>query len=557
MTDGVKHLLYLLPDVAYAVELVPGKDGAGYAIRDYLQVNGEFMDDNEILPDSMEKLVTKLQPRPYDLILPDFLFTNTVVNVKKTGEEAVKQYIDDELIPSLEISKTSHSIQAFILTELKGSSKVQLAALEKSLLNPVRKAFGGDGQASISKIYPLSWTLKSLISLEPSISIVQLGANLYLAQHYIGVDQANNASAEDAEKLVETVKTLKGAEASIQTLYLLSSALVEQKLKDGLKDTLPLQQLADDSVKSEMPSYVKQAAEAGAKTLAIVDYKVPVFIMEAGAPPVVAEPEVTEPKPPMKKLSEKVTEVADLPTPSEVDEVKAALVEPELKFADAPAAVAAEKAASTTPATKPEPIDLAQFSNQSEEVKPVVADQPLKKDKSTKPNQPTAPVKAVIKNEPGTHNMVRMIFIGLASFFVTVGIGLGIGLGLLTFTRPGGAAIPTPTAIVSPTGNPTPTATPAPAINRTDQKVLVVNATTTAGYASQIADKLEAAGFKNVTAQNAKGDYEVGNYVLLEKANSALVELLSTDTGLTLKFAEGKTVEDSAGTYTVVVVLAE
>src|SRR5690606_33239727 len=131
----------------------------------------------------------------------------------------------------------------------------------------------GGAQASIKDVYPLSWTLKSLISLEPSISVVQLGAKLYLAQHYIGVDQANEAEAEDAEKLVETVKTLKGAEPSIQTLYLLGSALVEQKLRDGLKDTVPVQQLADDSVEAEMPSYVKQAVEAGAKSLSVADYK--------------------------------------------------------------------------------------------------------------------------------------------------------------------------------------------------------------------------------------------------------------------------------------------
>src|SRR3972149_446494 len=279
MADGVKHFLYLLPDVAYAVELVPNKDGNGYIIRDYLQVNGEFMDDNLILPESMEKLADKLQPQAYDLILPDFLFTNTVVNVEKTGEEAVKRYLDEELVPSLALSAETHGIQSFVLTEHKGTAKVQLSALEYSVLDPVREALNGDHGPSIKNIYPLSWILKSLISLEPSISIVQMGGNLYLAQHYIGVDQANMASAEDAEKLVETVKTLTGAEPSIQTLYLLSSVLVESKLKDGLKATVPLQQLASDSEESEMPSYVKQIIEAGAKTLSVADYKVPVFIM--------------------------------------------------------------------------------------------------------------------------------------------------------------------------------------------------------------------------------------------------------------------------------------
>src|SRR5690606_4028123 len=124
-----------------------------------------------------------------------------VVNVGQTGEEAVKRYVHDTLMPSLEISDDSHQTQIFVLTEFKGTSKAQLAAVEKSLLEPLRAAFGGEGQASLRQVYPLSWTLKSLISLEPSISVVQLGARLYLAQHYIGVDQANEALAEDAEKL--------------------------------------------------------------------------------------------------------------------------------------------------------------------------------------------------------------------------------------------------------------------------------------------------------------------------------------------------------------------
>lgn len=557
MADGVKHFLYLLPDVAYAIELVPNKDGNGYVIRDYLQVNGEFMDDNIILPESMEKLANKLQPQAYDLILPDFLFTNTVVNVDQTGDEAVKKHVDEILIPSLELSTATHGIQSFVLTERKGQSKVQLSALEYSVLDPVKKALGGEQGPSIRNIYPLSWTLKSLISLEPSISIVQMGGNLYLAQHYIGVDQANHASAEDADKLVETVKTLKGAEPSIQTLYLLSSALVESKLKAGLKETVPLQQLASDSEESEMPSYVKQIVEAGAKTLSVADYKVPVFIMGTGVSQAVPSMAAAQTKETMKE-PEKETVAATLPTPTEVgtepaseDETKG----PALKFADTPAE---PKPSLEKKMEKPEPVDLAQFSSQEETEEKGAVAKAVGKEAETEKPMASAPVmpprKPIIKNERGVNSMVRMIVIGLISFFVTVGIGLGIGLGLLTFTRPATTeqpAEPTPVAEV------TPTPTPTPEINRADYTVLVVNATTTAGYAGEIADKLETAGFVDVAAQNAKGDYETGNYVLLTEDNPALVSLISSDTNLTMKFAEGKAIEDAADDYTVVVVLAE
>jgi hypothetical protein len=553
MADGVKHFLYLLPDVAYAVELVPNKDGNAYVIRDYLQVNGEFMDDNVILPQSMEKLSGKLQPQPYDLILPDFLFTNTVINVEKTGDDEVKKYINEELVPSLELSADTHSIQSFVLTEHKGTSKVQLSALELSVLDPVRDTLDGGNGPTIRNVYPLSWTLKSLISLEPSISLVQMGGNLYLAQHYIGVDQANYGSAEDVEKLVETVKTLKGAEPSIQTLYLLSSALVESKLKEGLKDTLPLQQLASESEATEMPVYVKQIIEAGAKTLSIADYKLPVFIMGVGTIKAASPMEASKEE--MNKQVEEPEET-NLPTPTEIGEGKS-----ELEFADAPK----EPEVEDKP-VKPAAVDLSQFSNQEEKMEdeePIepAKDEPPAKSKADKQamkpaESPLPPKKTVIKNNTGVNSMVRMIVIGLISFFVTVGIGLGIGLGLLTFTKP---ADTQQTAETSPTpaAEATPTPTPTPAINRADFTLLVVNATTKAGYAGEVAADLETAGFEDVTGQNAKGDYETGNYVLMTEENPALLAQLSEDTGLELTFAEGKLVEDAAGSYDAVIVLAQ
>lgn len=585
MADSVKHFLYLLPDVAYAVELIPDKDGKAYVIRDYLQVNGEFMDDNAILPASMEKLVAKLQPQPYELILPDFLFTNTVVNVDATGDEAVRHYINETLIPSLELSKDTHSIQSFILTEHKGTSKVQLSALEQSVLDPVRAAFVAGGP-TIKQVAPLSWTLKTLISLEPSISVVQLGANLYLAQHYIGVDQTNYSSVEDTDKLVETIKTLKGAEPSIQTLYLLSSALVENSLKEGLKETLPIQQLADDSEESEMPSYVKQVVEASAKTLSIADYHAPVFIMEetaqtesvAPVKEVMPENKKTETETVLPEPTQVGEDLEETPIKEVVDEKpaeeKAAKAteeaagdnsEPELQFATAPAPVTSSVAEVEPEPVKPEEVDLKQFSTQeAEQAEPAVVAEP-KKPASPAPaaepakpvvNESPAPKKNVIKNDTGVNNMVRMIFIGLVSFFVTVGIGLGIGLGLLTFTKPDSQTTE-PTPVVTPTAEPTPTPTPTPEISRADYDVLVVNATTRAGYAGDIADKLEEAGFENVTAQNAKGDYDEGDYLLMEEEDQSLVSLVSEDSGLSLEYAEGKAVEDTAGNYDFVLVLAQ
>ncbi|MFO7720324.1 MAG: hypothetical protein R6W85_07785, partial [Gillisia sp.] len=71
------RLLYLLPELAYNVELVPTKKPNTFAIKDFHQVNGKFLDENELKAENFEKLLEKLDEGDYTLILPDYLFTNT------------------------------------------------------------------------------------------------------------------------------------------------------------------------------------------------------------------------------------------------------------------------------------------------------------------------------------------------------------------------------------------------------------------------------------------------------------------------------------------------
>lgn len=274
---NTNKLLYILPDVAYLAELLPAKKPHSYSVASYRQINGKFLDDNEFINASVIKLLAKLDKDTYQLVLPDFLFTNTIVNIKEANETKVKEYIKDTLLPQLDLSHKTHQIHHSVLTEHRGTYKVQLSAIENSVLSVIKSAIK-EYDLSIEKIYPLSWTSKSLISLEPSISLLQMGGRIYLAQHYIGIDQSNDASIEEVENLVETIRTLKGAEPSIQTVYLASNALVEEKLKDGLSDTLPLQQLVslkDDD--QQIPSYIKLLIESGMRTLSIPDYNLPEF----------------------------------------------------------------------------------------------------------------------------------------------------------------------------------------------------------------------------------------------------------------------------------------
>src|SRR5579859_44912 len=274
---NTKKYLYILPDSAYLAELLPAKKPHTFAIQAFRQINGEFIDENEFIAENVEKLLKKIEPEEYHLILPDFLFTNTIVDIKHTDEASVKKYLKEELLPSLGLNKDTHEIDTFILTQHQGKSKVQLSALEKSLLIPIQKA-AAEQKITITNISPLSWTIKSIISLEPSLSTIQIGSMLYLALHYIGVDQTISFKIDEAEHIVETVKTLKGAEPNIQTMYLLTNGLVENTLKEKLSGTLPIQQLSNFGDDQEgIPSYIKQIIEACAKTLDIPEQPVPKF----------------------------------------------------------------------------------------------------------------------------------------------------------------------------------------------------------------------------------------------------------------------------------------
>jgi hypothetical protein len=339
---NTKKLLYILPDSALIAELLPTKKAHSFAVQSFRQINGSFIGENEFIAENIEKLLKKIEPDEYTLVLPDFLFTNTIVDVHHTSESEVKKFLKEELLPSLDLSKETHEIDTFILTQHQGKSKVQLSALEKSLLIPLQK--GAEAQKiTITSISPLSWTIKSVISLEPSLSTIQLGSMLYVAQHYIGIDQTISYSIEETSNIIETVKTLKGAEPNIQTMYLMTNALIESEIKEKLSGTLPIQQLASFTEDQEgMPAYVKQIIESAAKTLDLPDQPVPKFSLgkmdAVQAEPVEEETvEAEEPKQEEKKKPEAafVTETveeadlneAELPAPTPPPAINASAVQ--------------------------------------------------------------------------------------------------------------------------------------------------------------------------------------------------------------------------------------
>lgn len=591
------RLLYILSDLAYIAKLNATKKVHEFAISDFHQLNGQFLDENSLIEKNIKKLVDKLEPGTYQLILPDFLFTNTMVNVKVKTEEEVKDYLKDHLLVDLKINEEDFYLHTSVLSNYGGAFKVQLTALEKGIVLPLVKALKNNKEVKISAIAPLSFSIKSLVSLEPSVSILQISRELYLAQHYIGVDQCFNTSIDNANDFADTVKTLKGVEPSLQTLYLLSDALVDQKIKEALSATLPVQQLAETLVEEDkIPSYIKKIIEAGAKTFSVPDYLLPQFAIDNNydkelsvdenkdlstedelvasnmtKPAVIGEEKTTEIE---QESEDKMPKAKELKKPekeeSKIKDEEEADLKKESEKETLPSPKKIDLQEINQPITQEEikkdadEIDLAQFTNLA--IDPSV----LSKKDSRKPNDKEEIYmpdnRPVIKNSSEGKSVLKMIMIALLSFVITVVVGVGIGYGILQLTNKQKPSVSTSNE-VNDVQEKEPEPTPEPelaAINKEEYQLLVVNATTKAGYAGTIANDLEEAGFIDVAAKNASGKYEVGNYLLLsdlseekEASHQALLNEIKEITKLDWQLSDKILVEDSQGNYQAVLVLAE
>lgn len=272
-----KKLLYILPEMAFTASLQKSPKDGYFLVQAFHQINGEFLADENFLFENLKKLFEKIEPDEYTLVLPDFLFTDTIVSVPATQDLEIARYLRDELLPKIEVSTFSHETRTSVLLQRGKTSKVQLSAWEKELAAELKLAIGSHA-VKITEIVPLSWTLKAAVSLEPSITIAQLGERLYLAEHFVGINQTINAKITEVQVIGETVRTLKGADPNLQTAYLFTSALVEEKIKKELEKVLPVQQLTENvDGDAQIPPYVKQIVEVAGRTLSLDEFVVPRF----------------------------------------------------------------------------------------------------------------------------------------------------------------------------------------------------------------------------------------------------------------------------------------
>lgn len=601
---NTRKLLYILPEVSFVAELLPGKKPHSFSIQAFRQINGEFFDgENNFIAENVVKLLSKLDEDEYHLILPDDLFTNTMVTIQETDQDKVRSHIEQTLLPQLGISKDTHQVVLSQLTTFKGESRVQLSAIEELVLEPIRNGVGAKSK-KITAISPLTWTIKSVVSLEPSVTVLQLGSSLFSALHYIGVDQTYQTTVDDVEAIAETIKTLKGSEPNIQTVYLITNLVVEERLKELLSDTIPLQQL--NSLKEDdakIPSYVKYCIESGQKTLSISDYPVPQFTLGKKT-----TTKTTTAKTTSVEALEAPTPKTALPSPELVAQLedhvvteKEPLPMPKTDTTVKPDVVVTDESLESTDATVSEPIVLPESESAEPttevETKPEPVAEPIALQSTETPEQPqasgesqstatndvdltqfvvqstddvgqsnpesNAASSSTTQSKPRKKSMLKMVAIFLLVFITTVAIGVGIGFGVLTLSKSGEPVAPTPevseTVSPTPTVEPTPEASPSAQLDPADLSILVVNATTKAGYAGTVKTQLDEAGFGSVLSGNAKGTYEDAedNLVLMSEDNPSLLTLLEKATSLGLAYSEGYKTEDAKGTYDAVVVLTK
>ncbi len=272
-----KKLLYILPEMAFTVTLQKSPKAGYFLVQTFHQINGEFIAEENFLFENLRKLFEKIETDTYTLVLPDFLFADTIINVPATQDIEIATYLRDELLPKIDVSTFSHETRTSVLLQRGKNTKVQLSAWEKELAAELKLALGKQ-KTVIEEIIPLSWTLKAAVSLEPSLTIAQLGERLYLAEHFVGINQTNHASITEIAKIGETVRTLKGADPNLQTAYLFTSGLIEEKLKQELKSVLPVQQLTkEEDNEAQIPSHIKQIVEVAGRTLSLEEFVLPRF----------------------------------------------------------------------------------------------------------------------------------------------------------------------------------------------------------------------------------------------------------------------------------------
>lgn len=543
-------ILFLSPDASFFAELHTGKKPQ---LKNVVKIDFPLIEDGVVQKTHLRDALQELAPKQLHIILSDELFLHHIADFPVKSKETLEEQIANKVGEVFPDQNESMHIVTLDLAKTNKIQTIQISAVTKKNLQNIAEATA-EADVSVKMLIPASFVVKAFVSVDPSLFILQTPSALLVTSHYIGVESAERIEGNDLKSLTKSVKKLKDDHSYIQHAYVTAPKADSQKIADALEEIMPTQAVTIPSVEAEedTPDFFK---------IIIIGYK---DVIENKFP----FPEFHLPEVEVSAISEDEEEV----DPIEVE--------------DEPVVTASVTTATVTTATvaSSEKAELADvFEDEAEDIEEekvvatkevkVSAPEPQLEEEEVKVEEkPKAPVKTVeIKDVQSTQRLSsKKQSKGLFSYILlTVGVALVISLiggGIVISQQalqnssgeqvsPTDEITPTPMAEAEPTATPTPEVTPIP---KDEINILVVNATSIAGYAGETSDTLEEAGYENVTAANAKGEYEDGTFIMVkDEEQTQLIAQIVSDSDLELETLEYSDVEDTQERYDVIIVLNE
>lgn len=590
-------ILFISPDQSFFANL--NTEGKTAELTDVTSIDMAVIKNNKVQTDLLEKALAQLDVKSLQLIVSDDIFLHYIGDFPVNDKLSLEEHISNTVGKAFPDQEDPLHIVTLDLAKTARIQTIQITAMSKENLQSISDAFHVSG-ITLKNMIPASFVVKAFVSIDPSLFVLQTPNSYLLTSHYIGVEYAKTIDSSDISNLTEELATLKDSHPHLQHVYL-SLAEDDESIKTAVEEVFPSQPVTIPKIKADSDTpHVLKALTLGYREVIENKFPYPQFEMpestatpssksavEEITPIVAKEEEVEDEKETIEPVEDKKVEKDEEKeessplqkpvAPAMVTPVVPKLIKPETSIsADSDNIKSVEvksptvsspviKSPITPPAVAVTPTPVAPIKTISSTVTP---------DKEVKPVAPvtaatslntagitppaSTPKTTVVKKK---RNIFSYILLGTVIAIVIGLVGGGIVISQSALqggnSQQAGQVEPIPSAEPTPMPTPTPEATPEP-IAKDDVNILVVNATSKAGYAGTTANALKKAGYTKVQTGNAKGEYEkAGTFIMIQDTDEmkGLEAQLEKDASLTLEALTYDKTEDSAGTYDVVIVL--
>lgn len=572
-------ILFISPDESYFAEL--NTEAKTPELMNVTKIDASLIANGEIERDSLEATLTQLKVKNIHIVVADDIFLHHIGDFPVNDKLSLEEHISNTISTAFPKQSDPLHIVTLDLAKTSRVQTIQITAMTKSNLQRISDALHAAG-VTLKNMVPASFVVKAFVSIDPSLFILETPTAYLLTSHYIGVEYARTVPSAELTELSEELEKLKESHPHLQHVYL-SLATSDGKVKKTVEEVFPSQPVDLPKVKAESDTpHALKALVLGYREIIENKFPFPEFEMPAStatastpavSPSVLEEEEAPKanelPTPNIKKAAVK-TEEAVISKPetvevpessSEIENDEDMVAEEVHKVDKVEKPLEDEKEADVKTSTL-DAVDLPKVTPVSVTapvIKPVTPTPVVSKVEPTE--QSALPTKKIVKTKRNLFSYI-LLGTGIAIVIALIGGGIVVSQQALQGNNSFISSNQSP-EVVEPTPESTPTPTPTPTpepIAKTDVNILVVNATTKAGYAGQTATVLKNAGYTKVQTGNAKGDYtSAGTFIMVKDTEKmpGIVAQLEGDTERSFEEIVYTTVEDTSGRYDVVIVLNE